>query len=67
MPAENIERLRAKFLRTFAKVSSSLRNEIVAVIGAETFDWRTANVEVIGKTKQGDEIVRCMDRLGLLG
>lgn len=67
MPAESIEHLRAKFLRTFAKVSSSLRDEIVAVTGDETFTWLTANVEVKGKTKKGDEIVRLMSQIGLLG
>ena len=49
---KEIELLRSKFLKTFAKVSDSLRDEIVAVIDDEPFDWSTANVEVRGKTKR---------------
>ena len=64
---KDIELLRSKFLKTFAKVSDSLRDEIVAVIDDEPFDWSTANVEVRGKTKKGGQIVKLMNQLGLLG
>lgn len=68
MPKEkDIELLRSKFLKTLAKVSDSLRDEIVAVVDDKPFDWSTANVEVRGKTKKGDQILRLMDQLGLLG
>ena len=63
---KDIELLRSKFLKTFAKVSDSLRNEIIAVVDDESFDWSTANVEVNGKTKKGDQIIRLMDEIGLL-
>ncbi|MBU2100913.1 hypothetical protein KKG83_02150 [Candidatus Micrarchaeota archaeon] len=61
------ELLRSKFLKTLAKVSDSLRDEIIAVIDDEPFDWSTTNVEVRGKTKKGDQILRLMDQIGLLG
>ncbi len=64
---KDIELLRSKFLKTFAQVSNSLRDEIVAVADDEPFDWSTANVEVVGKTKKGDQILRLMDSIGLLG
>lgn len=68
MPEEkDIELLRSKFLKTLAKVSDSLRDEIVAVIDDKPFDWSTTNVEVRGKTKKGDQILRLMDQLGLIG
>ncbi|MFA4856044.1 MAG: hypothetical protein WC634_05695 [archaeon] len=68
MPKEkDIELLRSKFLKTLAKVSDSLRDEIVAVVDDKPFDWSTANVEVRGKTKKGDQILGLMDQLGLLG
>lgn len=68
MPKEkDIELLRSKFLKTLAKVSDSLRDEIVAVVDDKPFDWSTANVEVRGKTKKGDQILRLMDQLDLLG
>jgi len=64
---KDIELLRSKFLKTFAKVSDSLRDEIVAVIDDEPYNWSTANVEVKGKTKKGEQILRLMDEVGLLG
>ncbi len=68
MPKEtDIELLRSKFLKTFAKIPISLRDEIVAVVDDEPVNWSTTNVEVRGKTKKGDQIVRLMDELGLLG
>lgn len=45
----------------------SLRDEIVAVIDDAPVTWSTAHVEVRGKTKKGDEILKLMDELGLLG
>jgi len=63
---KNIELLRSKFLKTFAKVSDSLRDEIVAVIDDQPYDWSTVNVEVRGKTKKGDQIIKLMNQLGLL-
>jgi hypothetical protein len=68
MPAEkDLELLRSKFLKTFAKVSIRLRDEIIAVVDDEGITWSAANVEVRGKTKKGDQIVVLMDELGLLG
>jgi len=64
---KDIELLRSKFLKTLAKVSDSLRDEIVAVIDDEPFNWSTANVEVKGKTKKGEQILKLMDEVGLLG
>ena len=64
---DDLEFLRAKFLRTFAKVPISLRDEIVAVVDDEPVNWSTANVEVKGKTKKGDQILMLMNGLGLLG
>ena len=68
MPEEkNAELLRSRFLKTFAKIPISLRDEIVAVVDDEPVNWSTANVEVRGKTKKGNQIIMLMDQLGLLG
>ncbi len=68
MPKEkDIELLRSKFFKTLAKVPDSLRDEIVAVIGDEPYNWSTANIEIKGKTKKGEQILRLMDEVGLLG
>lgn len=59
--------LRAKFFRTFARVPINLRDEIIAIVDDDSVTWRTANVEIIGKTKKGDQILKLMDELSLLG
>lgn len=64
---KDIELLRAKFLRVFAGVSINLRDEIIAIVDDESVNWSSAYVEVMGKTKKGDQIIRRMDELGLLG
>lgn len=64
---KDIEVLRAKFLRVFAGVSINLRDEIIAIVDDESVNWSSAYVEVMGKTTKGDQIIRRMDELGLLG
>lgn len=64
---KNIEVLRSKFLRAYAAVPLNMRDEIVAVIGDEPFTWSAAHIEIKGQTKKGDEILRHIDSLNLLG
>lgn len=67
MPLNNVEALRAKFLKKYASIPLNLRDEIVAVIDNEPVSWAATFVEVQGKTTKGDKILELMQNLHLLG
>lgn len=64
--AVGIEFLQSRFLKAFAGVPIGLRNEVVAIVNEEPINWSAAYVEIMGKTKKGDEILQRMNDLGLL-
>jgi len=59
--------LRSRFFKIFASIPINLRDEIVAVVDDQPISWAAAFIEVKGKTKKGDEILRLLDELRLLG
>jgi len=67
MPSNQTELIRAKFLKEFSRVPLELRNEIIAVLDEEAITWSVVNIEVKGKTKKGDKILKLMDSLNILG
>jgi len=64
--SEEIEELRAKFLKELASVPIPLRDEIIAVIDEEPVSWSAAFVEVHNKTGKGDKILKFLKKVGLL-
>ena len=64
----DLETLRATFLRTYPSIPLNLRGEIIAIIGDnnEPVSWASAYVEVLGKTKKGDEILKHLVESGVL-
>ena len=46
MDPPNYEDLKARFLKLYANVPTPLRDEIIAVVGDETFTWASAKVEI---------------------
>lgn len=67
MYIKDIESLRPRFLKTYASIPLNLRDEIVAVLGEEPVSWAAAFVEVKGKTRNGDKILKLIDGLKILG
>lgn len=64
---KSIEFLRSRFFKIFASIPLNLRDEIVAVIDDQPISWAATFIEVKGKTKKGNEILRLMEELKLLG
>lgn len=62
-----MKELRAKFLKTYANIPLTLRDEIVLVLddyGALT--WKTAYFEVKNKSKQSERILKELSELKLI-
>ena len=63
---EELEELRARFLKLFASVPFPLRDEIIAVIDEQPFSWSVAFIEVHNKTEKGDKILRFLKKVSLI-
>jgi len=61
----DLEHLRAKFLKNYASVPDKLREEVIAIIDDKTYSWNAAFVEINGKTKLGDRILKGLKEIGL--
>ncbi|MEK6924382.1 MAG: hypothetical protein AABW54_04035 [Candidatus Micrarchaeota archaeon] len=66
MVETSLEEVRAKFIRTYAAVPAKLREEIIALVDDKPYNWNAAFIEVKGKTKAGDAILRHAEALGLV-
>jgi hypothetical protein len=62
----DVEVLRARFVRTFAKVPTKLRDEIICLVDDKPYNWNSAYIAITGKTPTGDEIIKKLDQIGLL-
>ncbi|MFH1751013.1 MAG: hypothetical protein ABH863_05015 [Candidatus Micrarchaeota archaeon] len=56
--SEEVEALRANFLKLFAAIPSPLRNEIVAFIDDEPYTWAAAYLDISNNTAKGDKILK---------
>lgn len=63
--AADLESLRAKFLKIYASVPDKLRDEIIAVINDKTYSWNAVFLEIEGKTKLGNEMLKRLEEIGL--
>jgi hypothetical protein len=63
---EEIEELRAKFLRAYANLPAPERPQVIAVIGKENYSWNIANLEITEKTVLGIKILKKMNSLEIL-
>ncbi len=66
MKDEELEVLRAEFVKTYASVPAKLREEIIALVDGKPFNWNSAYVEVVGKTNAGDEILKHLVSIRIL-
>ena len=57
---------RAKFLRIYANLPDSSRDEIVVVVGSEPYTWKAAKLEVEQNTPLGHGILKIMSTLKIL-
>lgn len=61
-----MEKERAKFLVAYAKVPEPLRDEIVVVIGGETYTWTTSFLEIKEKTELGKKILNTLINMKII-
>lgn len=66
MTQEDLEDLRAKFIRIYSGVPHKLREEIIVLVGERPFNWNAAFLEINGNTKTGNGILKNIAALGLL-
>ncbi len=66
--AEDLSSLREKFLKAYASVPLSLRNEIISLVGKNNapISWDAAYIEIANKTKEGNEILLHLKELGIV-
>ena len=57
---------KAKFLKTYANLPYSAREEIIAVIENEPFTWNSARLEIEQDTPKGKQILDSMVTLHIL-
>lgn len=62
---DDIEVLRASFLKAYASVPQKLREDVIAVADKKTYSWNSAYVEVLAKNPLGDQILQSLAKLGM--
>ncbi len=62
---DDIEVLRASFLKAYASVPQKLREDVIAVADKKTYSWNSAYVEVLAKSPLGDQILQSLTKLGM--
>ena len=66
MGKKEYDKLKAHFLKSFANVPFPLRNEIIAVVGSETFTWSSAKEEIIRDTNNAKKILSLLNEMGVI-
>lgn len=62
-----MEDTREKFLRIFANVPEKVRGEdVIAVVDDKPFTWNTAMIEVKNDTVLGKEILKHLEKMGIV-
>ncbi|MFH1095320.1 MAG: hypothetical protein V1728_03825 [Candidatus Micrarchaeota archaeon] len=64
--SEDLEILRARFIKTYADIPVPLKAEIIAVVNNEPYTWNTAYFLISGKQKIGDDILRKLAQIKVL-
>ncbi len=61
-----VEDKRAKFLGMFANVPENLRSDIMVVVDSKPYTWNTAYLEVNDNTSLGKNILKALEKMGIL-
>ncbi|MDP3989014.1 MAG: hypothetical protein Q8P93_02150 [bacterium] len=65
-PSSTLNNLRQRFLRSYANLPVSSRQEVIAVIEEGPITWQAAHLEIDNDTERGKEILAQIDRLNIL-
>ena len=66
MDEKEYQILKAKFFKIFASVPDPLREEIIAVVDKDTYNWYTANAEIEHDTKKAKLILKQLHKIGVI-
>ena len=60
------EELKREFFKVFARVPDPLRDEIVVIVGDDSYTWRTANAEIEHNTEKANIILELFQKMGVV-
>jgi hypothetical protein len=60
------EEKREKFLKIYANIPDSLREDIIVVIDEKTYTWNTAYFEIKNKTELGEKVLKELEIIGII-
>ena len=66
MDKKEYDVLKVKFLKTFPNVPDPLREEIIASINGQTFNWKSAKEDISRDAKYAEIILRQLKEMGVL-
>jgi len=58
--------LRAAFLKAFASIPDSLRNEIICIVDKEPYSWLSSYIEVRKGTEKSLKILESLKKLEII-
>ena len=58
--------LERTFFKVFASVPDPLRDEIVVIVGDDSYTWRTANAEIEHDTEKAKTILEQFQKIGVI-
>ena len=61
-----MEKLKEKFLRSYANLPDSLRKEIIVVIDDKTYTWNTVYFEIKNNTELAKKILNTLSELEII-
>jgi len=61
-----MEEEKSKFLKIFANIPESLREDIIAVIEEKPYTWNAAYIEIKNNTQLGKKILKSLKELEII-
>ena len=66
MESPDYDKLKSDFVKAFANVPPTLRKEIIASVGKNTFSWFTAKEEITRGTDFAKPILKQLHEIGVI-
>ncbi len=58
--------LKERFIKIYSDLPLNLRKEIIVVLDGKPLTWNAAYVEVYNETTKGEEILKKLEKLGII-
>ena len=56
----------AKFLKAYADIPESLRNQIIVVLDGKTYTWNSVYFEAKENTKLSEKLLNTLEEIGII-